>query len=303
MKTYSQMAEDVFSRRDKYEAEKRKKKAVAKRTAVSISCCIVAAICIGVYHQKPQNQLYLGNGVSESETTRSPKKPDVIINTEKETTSFQGALPVNPNVTEKSDTTEKNNDGYTEKATFVIVTEPNDNTAEDDRLIFHLNEITGSVAGHPLYRDPELHHTVEYSDTESAEYYGLKLYRLAALTPNDVKLCKGSHKKIFTNEGTLVEERSEFVFKGEGSRAVYIQTNRLGAVSDCLYMSDTDLSTTFITEKNGTVDVKVYSEKYQDESETFFVADFSVNGTNYRLKAKNLTLKEFTNILIELVAF
>ncbi len=303
MKTYNRMAEDVFRRRDEYEAAQRKKKKATQRTAVSVGCCIVAAICIGVYHQKPQNQFGIASGVSESETTRSPKKPDVVTSTEKETTSLQGALPVNPNVTEKPDTTKKNNAAHTEKATFVIVTEPNDNQAEDDRLKFHLNEITDSVAGHPLYRDPELHYTVEYSDTESAEYYGLKLYRLVALTPNDVKLCKGSHKKIFTNDGTLVEERSEFVFKGDGSRAVYIHANRLGPVSDCLYMSDTDLSTTFITEKNGTVDVKVYSEKYADESETFFVADFSVNGTNYRLEAKNLTLKEFTNILFELVAF
>ncbi len=300
MKTYNQMAEDVFSRRDKFEAEKRKKKTAVKRTAVSISCCLVAVMCVAVWKHNALQQLDTGNGVLTTAVTQPTKEDKLATNNEKETTAFQGALPVKPDVTRN---TEKNNDIHSEKATFAIVTEPNENQTDGERLFCYLNEITGSVAAHPLYRDPKLHYTVEYSDAESAEYYGLKLYRLVAVTPNDMKLCQGSHKKIFTNDGTLVEERSEFVFKGDGSRAVYIQANCLGPVSDCIYMSDTDLSTTFMTEKNGKVDVKVYFEKYTDESETFFVVDFSVDGVNYRVNAKNITIKELSPILYELIAF
>ena len=300
MKTYNQMAEDVFIRRDKYEAEKRKKKKTAERTAVSISCCIVAVMCVAVWKNNSLKQLDTANGVSTTEKTPPQKEPDAAVVDKEETTVFQGAIPANPDVTKN---TEKNNDAHTVKTTFAIVTEPNSNQNDGDRLFCYLNEITGSVAGHPIYRDPELHYTEEYSDTESAEYYGIKLYRLVALVPNDMKLCQGSHKKIFTNGGTLVEERSEFVFKGDDSRDVCIQANRLGPVSDCIYMSDTDLITTFMTEKNGKVDVKVYSEKYEDESETFFVADFSVDGVNYRVTAKNITIKELQPILCELIAF
>ncbi len=296
MKTYSQMAEDVFSRRDKYEAEQRKKKAAAKRTAVSISCCLVAAICIGVYHHSPKNQFGTGNKVSETETTHSPKKPDIIINSEKEATASQSASPIKPDITQ-NDTSEE------EKTTVNIVEQPSE-PIDSDRVFCYFNKITGSMAAHPLYRDPALHYTEEYSDTVSAEYYGIDLEKLAACMPEGMTMHKGVHKKIFENSGTLVEERSEFVFKGDDSEAVYIRANRLGPVSDCLYMSDSDLSTTFITKENGEVKVKVF---FADDAEEMFgcktliVADFSAGGINYRIETENLNLKEFKPVLEELI--
>lgn len=294
MKTYNRMAEDVFRRRDEYEAAQRKKKKAAQRTAVSVGCCIVAAICIGVYHQKPQNQFSIGKGVSEPETTRSPKKPDVVIKTEKETTSLQGALPVEPDIT-------TNNIPEEEKTTAKVV-EPNSEPTNDDRIYCYLNKITGSMEGHPLYRDPALHYTVEYSDTESAEYYGIDLAKLSASMPEDMTMRDGAHKKIFENSGTLVEERSEFVFKGDNSKAVYIRANRLGPVSDCLYISDTDLSTTFMTKENGEVKVKVFFAEDAEEMfgcKTLIVADFTVNGVNYRIEAENLNLKREVRPILE----
>ncbi len=297
MKTYSQMAEDVFSRRDKYEAEKRKKKAAAKRTAVSISCCLVAAICIGVYHHSLKNQFGTGNKVSEAEITHSQKKPDVIINHEKETTNLQGALPIKPDIT-------INNTSEEEKTTAKVVEQPSE-PIDSDRVFCYLNKITGSMAAHPLYRDPALHYTEEYSDTVSAEYYGIDLAKLSACMPEGMTMHKGVHKKIFENSGTLVEERSEFVFKGDDSRAVYIRVNRLGPVSDCLYMSDSDLSTTFMTKENGEVKVKVFFAEDAEEifgCKTLIVADFTVNGVNYRITTENMNLKrEFRPILEEMI--
>lgn len=296
------MAEDVFSRRDKYEVEQRKKKTTVKRTAVSISCCLVAVMSVAVWKHNELQQLDTGNGVLTTGATQPTKENKTTIKNEEETTSFQGALPVKPDVTKN---TEKNKDIHTEKATLAIVTEPNENQTDGERLFCYLNEITGSVAGHPMYRDPALHYTEEYSDTVSAEYYGIDLAKLSACMPEGMTMHKGVHKKIFENSGTLVEERSEFVFKGDDSRAVYIRANRLGPVSDCLYMSDSDLSTTFMTKENGEVKVKVFFAEDAQEMfgcKTLIVADFTVNGVNYRITTENLNLKrEFRPILEEMI--
>ena len=297
MKTYSQMAEDVFSRRDEYEASQKKKKKTAQRTTVSVGCCIVAAICIGVYHNSPKDQFNLGNSVTTVDSTQPSPGIHVVPNHEKETTAAQGAIPVKPDIT-------TNNMPEEEKTTAKVVVQPSE-PIDSDRVFCYLNKITGNMAAHPLYRDPALHYTEEYSDTESAEYYGIDLAKLSACMPEGMTMRDGAHKKIFENSGTLVEERSEFVFKGDDSKAVYIRANRLGPVSDCLYMSDSDLSTTFMTKENGEVKVKVFFAEDAEEMfgcKTLIVADFTVNGVNYRITTENLNLKrEFRPILEEMI--
>ncbi len=297
MKTYNQMAEDVFRRRDEYEAVQKKKKKTAQRTIVSISCCIVAAICIGVYRHTPKNQFNSGGGMSTVDSTQPSQEIHVAPNQEKETTNLQGALPIKPDIT-------INNTSEEEKTTAKVVEQPSE-PIDSDRVFCYLNKITGSMAAHPLYRDPALHYTEEYSDTVSAEYYGIDLAKLSACMPEGMTMHKGVHKKIFENSGTLVEERSEFVFKGDDSRAVYIRANRLGPVSDCLYMSDSDLSTTFMTKENGEVKVKVFFAEDVEEifgCKTLIVADFTVNGVNYRITTENMNLKrEFRPILEEMI--
>jgi len=296
MKTYSQMAEDVFSRRDEYEASQKKKKKNAQRTAVSISCCIVAAICIGVYRHTPKNQFNSGSSMPTAESILPTKETQAAPNHEKETTNLQGALPIKPDITI--------NNIHEEKTTVKVVVQPSE-PIDSDRVFCYLNKITGNMTAHPLYRDPALHYTEEYSDTVSAEYYGIDLAKLSACMPEGMTMHKGVHKKIFENSGTLVEERSEFVFKGDDSRAVYIRANRIGPVSDCIYMSDSDLSTTFMTKENGEVKVKVFFAEDAQEMfgcKTLIVADFTVNGVNYRITTENLNLKrEFRPILEEMI--
>ena len=210
--------------------------------------------------------------------------------------NLQGALPIKPDITI--------NNIHEEKTTVKVVEQPSE-PIDSDRVFCYLNKITGNLAAHPLYRDPALHYTEEYSDTVSAEYYGIDLAKLSACMPEGMTMHKGVHKKIFENSGTLVEERSEFVFKGDDSRAVYIRANRLGPVSDCLYMSDSDLSTTFMTKENGEVKVKVFFAEDAQEMfgcKTLIVADFTVNGVNYRITTENLNLKrEFRPILEEMI--
>ncbi len=294
MKTYSQMAEDVFIRRDKYEESQRKKKTAAKRVAISACCCLVAAVCVGVYHTNLKTPLNLGNGVLSDVTTQPTKEDVVTPDNEKETTVIQGALPVGPNVTK--------NNAISEKTTISLLTEKHSGLDEDGRLFCYLNKISGTVAAHPLYLDPDLHYTERYSDEESAEYYGLDLEKLAASMPEDMNIKEGVHRKTFENNGTLVQESSEFVFKGDGSRAVYIRANRLGAVSDCLYMSDSDLTTRFNTRKNGCVEVKFFIGNNMRDCETFLVADFIVDGVNYRVETEDLHLtKELKPILEEMI--
>ena len=117
MKTYSQMAEDVFSRRDEYEASQKKKKKTAQRTTVSVGCCIVAAICIGVYHNSPKDQFNLGNSVTTVDSTQPSPGIHVVPNHEKETTAAQGAIPVKPDIT-------TNNMPEEEKKTAKVVLQP-----------------------------------------------------------------------------------------------------------------------------------------------------------------------------------
>ncbi|MDE6780202.1 MAG: hypothetical protein K2J40_01900, partial [Ruminococcus sp.] len=80
MKSYKEVAESVFERRDRYLAEKKRKRAVIRRhAAVALSFCIVMLFGVGIWNNNAIRDAF--------ESFFSSDNPDVIIVTEPSETS------------------------------------------------------------------------------------------------------------------------------------------------------------------------------------------------------------------------
>lgn len=285
MKSYDKMAADVFSRRAEYEKEQRKRKTTAKRAALSVCCCsLVAVMSVGIWRLNEDRKTQHGGGIYSSDSQQNATKSEETYLSKTTQDSYQGALPSEPDTTQgKSDI---------EKTTAKIV---DDEPDEDGKRFCYLNKITGVAAAHPLFRDPEKHYTEQWTDEETAEYFGIDLTALSSMMPEGLAYYAGDGQQdmVFENNGILVDDISEFAFKSDDGRAVYITLSRLGAVSDLLYVSDTNEPTFFGTKSNGRVEARMFEGKNISDCETLYVADFELNGVTCRLKAENLAVWDF----------
>lgn len=72
MKSYKEVAESVFERRDRYIAEKKRKRAVIRKTAtVGLSFCIVVLAGVGLWNNEEIREAF--------NSFRDDSKPEVII--------------------------------------------------------------------------------------------------------------------------------------------------------------------------------------------------------------------------------
>ncbi|MBE6657885.1 MAG: hypothetical protein E7604_05505 [Ruminococcaceae bacterium] len=164
-----------------------------------------------------------------------------------------------------------------------------------------INGISDMISAAPKYRDPELH-TIETWDYEKlVDYLGLDIKRILSEFSRLYGLedCGGEEfPVIFQKDGQLVEDISSFKAADEGGTEVCISASRLRAPYDCIYRADNEFTTTVpIPDTDETVDVMLYG----NTDEMLYVADFMLNGVQYRITTKNLSTEPLAELLYMMV--
>ena len=73
MKDYKDIANSVFRRREEYEKERSRKKAVfIRRTSIALSCCIMLTVCFGIWRMDLLKSFFSPGGNEQFNLTEPP---------------------------------------------------------------------------------------------------------------------------------------------------------------------------------------------------------------------------------------
>ncbi|MBO4493112.1 MAG: hypothetical protein J5724_01875 [Ruminococcus sp.] len=107
MRDYKDIANSVFRRREEYEKEKSRKKAVfIRRTSIALSCCLMLTVCFGIWRMNLLDPIFGPNGENKFDMTDPPTADytDIVTTTDSSTTA---ASPLASATTEFSGTSTK----------------------------------------------------------------------------------------------------------------------------------------------------------------------------------------------------
>lgn len=292
MKNYDELTNDLLERRDRYVADKKRKRKRAMGVATSLCCfCLVALLGFGMWQ----------GGVFDA-------KPPVI--TGEQTLDGDNS---NSNVSESTGTNEdKQNQGG---QTSTSGNNDEQNNISTGKELFAINEITGTIGAALKYRDPAFHYNEIWDVKKTATYLGVSILEVVEKLPdgdaeagfakafNFRYVTVNGFKVVYENNGTLVEDRMCYEFAGDNNAKIMILVSKLGMPYDCLYSSDTDDVTNIrIPETDEIIPVRVYAQGKMDTTDyTLYVGDFEYNGVFYRIRLENLTGKHLDALIREIV--
>lgn len=90
MRDYKDIANSVFRRREEYEKEKSRKKAVfIRRTSIALSCCLMLTVCFGIWRMNLLDPIFGPNGGNKFDMTEPPTVAytDIVTTTDSSTTA------------------------------------------------------------------------------------------------------------------------------------------------------------------------------------------------------------------------
>lgn len=172
-----------------------------------------------------------------------------------------------------------------------------DDKTENDNVkhICYLNQIDGIANAAPLYLDPAKHYTEDWNNEKVTQYLGIDLSNLGS---EFEYIGEQNHTVTYRNDGTLVRDLMGFSYKYSGSEFT-VAVSKLSLPYDCIYALEESKKTNVGTEK-GSVEVLFAGAaggENATENQTLIVADFELNGVNYRVKAENISLTSFYNFV------
>lgn len=286
MKTYMEMANEVFRRAEVYKAAKQKQRTMLVRTGTAIGGAgLIVLAGVGVWRQQAgstppplseQDSLFPGetDTIYETESTTA---------TEATTTSQTTVSP-----TSATNTTSQHTIGTStpSSSTATIPTTAVTDGPDDGKELFAINKITNTVGGAARYLDPALHYREQWDAAKMMTYVGVDLRTVAQVLPEPLTYSSlDTFTVTFKNDGTLVEDRCAVQFDGTNGELVTIMASRVGVPYDCLYMLETKETTPLRLRSSGEIiDVLVGAAMVDQE---LYVADFAYDGVNYRIKAEN----------------
>lgn len=159
----------------------------------------------------------------------------------------------------------------------------------------YLNQIDGIANAAPLYLDPAKHYTEGWNNEKVTQYLGIDLSNLGS---EFEYIGEQNHTVTYRNDGTLVRDLIGFSYKYAGSEYT-VAASKLSLPYDCIYALEESKKTNVGTEK-GSVEVLFAGAaggENATENQTLIVADFELNGVNYRVKAENISLTSFYNFV------
>ena len=272
MKNCDEMVHSLLERREAYVAEQTRKRIRIVRTAASVCCvCLVALLGFEMWQ----------GGVFLKQPTASEHPAD-IENKDK-------TKPDTPNREPTQES--KDNQQSTHHNSGI---KPGDNR----KLLFGLNEITGTVTAAPRYYDPDFHYKETWDFQKSVRYLGVNIPEAVNAVFGDRYLKPvntDAFPVTFRNDGTMVEDSMCYAFAGTNSSAkLTVLVSKLRPPYDCIYHSDTKHTTPIgIPGTNKTVTALVYSK-----DKSFFVIDFAYNGNYYRITADDVESIGLLNTLV-----
>lgn len=285
MKNYDETINSVFERINEYEVEKKHKRKIITRTVTSLCCfCLVALLGIGVWQSdlfKPMPPTVLDGSSNIGELDDSSLQATDNGNGDKQNQSQQNTTVSNGN--DGSQNTTNPNGNETSQPT---------NT---DKVLLYLNQIDGIANAAPLYLDPAKHYTEDWNNEKVTQYLGIDLSNLGSEFE-----CIGeqNHTVTYRNDGTLVRDLIGFSYKYAGSEYT-VAASKLSVPYDCIYSLEENKKTSVGTVK-GSIEVLFAGTtggENTTENQTLIVADFELNGVNYRVKAENTTLTNFYRLI------
>lgn len=287
MKTYMEMANEVFRRAEVYKAAKQKQRTMLVRTGTAIGGAgLIALVGVGVWRQQAgstppplsvEDSLVLG-------------EPDTIHETESTTTDTTATttLPTTAPSPSATTTTSQHTTGTStlSSSTATTSTTAVSDVPDDGKELFAINKITNTVGGAARYLDPALHYREQWDAAKMMTYVGVDLRTVAEELPEPLTYSSlDTFTVTFKNDGTLVEDRCAVQFDGANGELVTIMASRVGVPYDCLYMLETEETTPLRLRSSGEIiDVLVGAAMVDQE---LYVADFAYDGVNYRIKVEN----------------
>lgn len=296
MKTSNEWIRDIHEKADKRFAEQKRR----RKMIVSISssaACLALILCSVIAIPNLIDNNGLTAVIPESSGTNQ-----TLDNTNNNSTI--GSVPSdNPVVTPPS--SEVNADNSTENPNVDTPSKPpvenpstppveNPNGDNNIQHLFTGNKILSKISAAPKYRDPKEHHKEFWTEAQIIEYLGVNLAALSNM-PNDLTYAqRGDFRILFHNNGEIVEDHQAFVYKGENNRKVEVLVSKIATPYDYIYNLGTDDKTSV----GGSEVLFGVQPNSKDSSKyDFFYADFVDGGLYYRVKADNLTPKEFYEIV------
>lgn len=288
MKTYMEMANEVFRRAEVYKAAKQRQRTMLVRTGTAIGGVgLIALAGVGVWRQQAgstpppvsvEDSLFPGetDTIHETESTTAT---DTTATTTSQTTAL---LPSATTTTlqQTAGTSAPSSSTATTPTTAVT------DVPDDGKKLFALNKIINTVGGAARYLDPALHYREQWDAATMAAHVGVDLRTVAKVLPEPLTYSSlDTFTVTFKNDGTLVEDRCVVQFDGANGEAVTIMASRVGMPYDCMYMLETEETTPLRLRSSGEIiDVLVGAAMIDRE---LYVADFAYDGVNYRIKAEN----------------
>ena len=276
MKSCSEITNELLERRENYNTDRKNK--INKFAKISVSVCgvcLIACISFGLIHEGKIGDLL-----------PFPENPSTVENTglDGETVN-DGDLDLNIGIPDDV----KNNDAV--------------------KFLCFVNKIEDTLSAAPKYLDPALHYTETWSDEDAVAYLGIDLNTITVESVHLKAKCdvleSDSHTVYFTNDGTLVRDIMSFECELQGEK-ISVSASKLGLPYDCLYTTSSEKITTYIGTEYGNVGVLFYgTSEINIESEPllrdFIVADFQVNGVNFRVSAENIYQRDFYHFISAIV--
>lgn len=280
MKSYNEMANDVFRRIGEYETEQKKKRKAVIRSVTSVGCvCILALLCVGVWQSGlfKRSSDVIGNGDTafeqtedNNQNTNAVTKPDTDITGSTNTPVYAG---------ENADTYESG------ESHEVCVSAETGVPGREWTL--NVNRIIETVSRAKRYYDPALYYEEVWDRAKMAEYLGVDISALGnGLTYSGGD---GVFTVTFANDGTTVYDTAVYPFNGSD---IEIIVSKIGLPYDCIYKLESKNKSEIKTESGSTVSALIGASE-----DGLFCADFECGGLNYRITAVNTSETVFAEIV------
>ena len=290
MKTSNEWIRDIHEKADKRFAEQKRR----RKMIVSISssaACLALILCSVI----AVPNLIGNNGLTAVVPPESSGTNQTLDNTNNNNSTVGSKPSDDPIVTPPS--SEVNPGNPTDNPNVDNPSKPpieNPNDDNDIKLLFAGNKIISKISAAPKYRDPKEHYKEFWSEAQITEYLGANLAALPNMPADLTYAQRGDFRILYHNSGEIVEDYQSFVYNGGNNRKVEVLVSKIATPYDCIYNLGTDDKTSV----GGSEVLFGVQPNSKDSSKyDFLYADFTDGGLYYRVKADNLTPKEFYEIV------
>ncbi len=259
MKTYDEMVEAVFRRRDAYLITKRTRRRVVVRVVIPVCLACVAGVAgYGAWSYLPR-QVTPPSTLEEISSTAGRE-------------GFIAPAPTAPLALPSTTSSRTTATGNT------------DSDELSGKKIFAFNKIVGSASAACRYRDPAQHYDEKWDEDKTAAYLGVDLRRVPEfLSEKMARVGGGEFTVTYRNDGTLVEDVVSYSFEGNAGQQLSLSASRLGVPYDCIYSLETEIATPVRLRSTG----EIVSVLVATDGEGLYIGDFAYADVNYRIRVEN----------------